>query len=78
MWVLPRLVGCLVRQRAKGAAAGAAPKVPQGPSTGAKQADPFCTCPSIGNQVDGLPIALSKDAVPASCRFFGRAPIRKL
>ena len=36
---------------------------------------PFCTCSSIGNQVDGLPIVLSKDAVSASSIFLGRAPI---
>ena len=35
---------------------------------------PFCSSPSIGNQVDGLPIDLSKDAVPASCILPGRAP----
>ena len=28
---------------------------------------------SSGNQFDGLPLALHKDAVPASCRFFRRA-----
>ena len=37
---------------------------------------PFCTGPSIGNQVDGLPIDLSKDAGSASCSLPGRAPIR--
>ena len=36
---------------------------------------PFCTCSSIGNQVDGLPIVLSKDAVSASSILPARAPI---
>ena len=31
-----------------------------------------------GNQVDGLPLALSKDAVSASWRFSGRACERKI
>ena len=36
------------------------------------------TCHPSGNLVDGLPLAIhSKDAVIASCRFSGRAPIRK-
>ena len=35
---------------------------------------PFWTCHSSGNQVDGLPLAVSKDAVSASCIFPGRAP----
>ena len=34
-------------------------------------------CHSSGNLVDGLPLAIHKDAVLASCRFSGRAPIRK-
>ena len=38
----------------------------------------FCTCPTSGNQVDGLPLALSKDAVSASWRFSGRACERKI
>ena len=41
-------------------------------------ARPFCTGPSIGNQVDGLPIDLSKDAVSASCILPGRAPNRTI
>ena len=41
-------------------------------------ARPFCTGASIGNQVDGLPIDLSKDAVSASCVLPGRAPIRTI
>ena len=47
------------------AAAGAAPKVPPGSYGGAKHADSFCTCLSIGNQVDGLPIALSTELLPS-------------
>ena len=40
---------------------------------------PFWTCHSSGNQVDGLPLALSnKDAVTASCRRRGRAARRIL
>ena len=35
---------------------------------------PFCTGSSIGNQVDGLPIVLSKDAVSASSILPARAP----
>ena len=35
---------------------------------------PFCTGLSSGNQVDGLPLGLHKDAVPASCILSGRAP----
>ena len=31
-----------------------------------------------GNQVDGLPLALSKDAVSASWQFFGRACDHKI
>ena len=34
---------------------------------------PFWTCRPSGNQVDGLPLALSKDAATASCRSAGRA-----
>jgi hypothetical protein len=33
----------------------------------------FCTCPPNGNQVDGLPLALRKDAASASWLFSGRA-----
>ena len=33
----------------------------------------FCTCPPSGNQVDGLPLALSKDAESASWLRSGRA-----
>ena len=33
----------------------------------------FCTCPPSGNQVDGLPLALSKDAQSASWLRSGRA-----
>ena len=36
---------------------------------------PFCTGLSSGNQVDGLPLGLHKDAVTASCILPGRAPI---
>ena len=35
---------------------------------------PFCTGLSSGNQVDGLPLGLHKDAVSASCILPGRAP----
>ena len=35
---------------------------------------PFCAGPPIGNQVDGLPIDFSTDAVSASCILPGRAP----
>ena len=38
---------------------------------------PFWTCHPSGNLVDGLPLAIHKDAVLTSCRFFMRAPIRK-
>ena len=38
----------------------------------------FCTCLSSGNQVDGLPLALHKDAVAASWHFFGRACDRRI
>ena len=38
---------------------------------------PFWTCHPSGNLVDGLPLAIHKDDVLASCRFSGRAPIRK-
>ena len=39
--------------------------------------NPFWTCHSSGNLVDGLPLAIhNKDAVLASCRFSGGAPIR--
>ena len=38
----------------------------------------FCTCPPSGNQVDGVPLALHKDAVPASWLRSGRAPKRKI
>ena len=34
----------------------------------------FCTGLSSGNQVDGLPLGLHKDAVSASCVLPGRAP----
>ena len=37
-------------------------------------ARPFCTGLSSGNQVDGLPLGLHKDAVSASCILPGRAP----
>jgi hypothetical protein len=33
----------------------------------------FCTCPSSGNQVDGLPLAPRRDAASASWPFSGRA-----
>ena len=39
---------------------------------------PFCTGLSSGNQVDGLPLGLHKDAVPASCILPGRAPNHKI
>ena len=40
--------------------------------------NPFWTCHSSGNLVDGLPLAIhNKDAVLTSCRFSRRAPIRK-
>ena len=40
--------------------------------------DPFWTCHSSRNQVDGLLLAISnKDAVLASRRYSGRAPIHK-
>ena len=39
---------------------------------------PFCTGLSSGNQVDGLPLGLHKDAVSASCSLPGRAPIRTI
>ena len=35
---------------------------------------PFCAGLSSGNQVDGLPLGLHKDAVSASCILPGRAP----
>ena len=38
----------------------------------------FCTCPPSGNQVDGLPLALSKDAESASWLRSGRAPDHKI
>ena len=38
----------------------------------------FCTCPPSGNQVDGLPLALHKDAVSASWVRSGRAAKRKI
>jgi len=38
---------------------------------------PFWTCHSSGNLVDGLPLAIHKDAVIASFPFLGRAPIHK-
>jgi len=38
---------------------------------------PFWRCHSSGNLVDGLPPAIHKDAVLASCRFSGRASIHK-
>ena len=38
----------------------------------------FCTCPPSGNQVDGLPLALHKDAASASWPWFGRACERKI
>ena len=37
---------------------------------------PFWTCHPSGNLVDGLPLAIHKNAVLASCRFPRRAPIR--
>jgi len=36
----------------------------------------FWTCHSSGNLVDGLPLAIHKDAVLANCQFSRRAPIR--
>ena len=38
----------------------------------------FCTCAPSGNQVDGLPLALSKDAESASWLRSGRACERKI
>jgi len=58
IWMRPRLVGYLVQQRRKGAAAGASSKVSQGSCNSAtllnKQADRFCARSSIGHQVGGL------------------------
>ena len=39
--------------------------------------NPFCTCHSSGNLVDGLPLAIHEDAFLAYCRFSGRASFRK-
>ena len=38
----------------------------------------FCTCPPSGNQVEGLPLALNKDAESASWLRFGRACKHKI
>ena len=51
----------------------------QGRKPAIQQANrPFCTGLSSGNQVDGLPLGLHKDAGSASCILPGRAPIRTI
>ena len=55
------------------------PASQQGRKPAIQQANrPFCTGLSSGNQVDGLPLGLHKDAVSASCILPGRAPNRTI